>query len=143
MDVSGTPDLFVNRIARKTAPVRLTGNYGQELLRGAISFRPGLLTEELFEPDFITFLRASAQTYSNELTPNILSFVAFKQIPWHHYSRLSLELSQLTQRSPYLDNDLVRLSFQMPTELITSFEPQLHLIAEGNAKIGERTKLDL
>jgi asparagine synthase (glutamine-hydrolysing) len=52
-----------------------------------------------------------------------------------HYSRLSVEQSQLTLRSPYLDNDLVSLIYKAPPELITSREPSLRLIAEGNANL--------
>src|SRR5262249_19008041 len=33
MDVTGSVELYVNRIARQIAPVRLTGNYGSEVLR--------------------------------------------------------------------------------------------------------------
>ena len=135
MNVSATPDLFVNRIVRKIAPVRVTGNYAQELLRGAIAFKPKSLIETLFDPEFASIVRDSNQTYSSELTPNRLSFVVFKQMPWHHYSRLALELSQLTVRSPYMDNDLVGLSFQMPPELAMNIEPQLRLIANGNSAV--------
>ena len=136
MNVSATPDLFVNSIARQIAPVRLTGNYGQEILRGDIAFRPMSFDSELFSREFGELIRNAAQTYSSELTENRLSFVAFKQVPWHHYSRLALELSQLTLRSPYLDNDIVSLSFQVPNTQITR-NLQLRLIADGNSALGK------
>jgi len=137
MDVSGSPDLFVNRIAREIAPIRLTGNYGQEILRSAVAFKPMSLHEGLFEQEFGGLVRAAAQTYSRELAERRISFVAFKQVPWHHYSRLAVELSQLSLRSPYLDNDLVALAFQVPAELATSNELSLRLIAEGNPTLGK------
>ena len=56
---------------------------------------------------------------------NPLSFIAFKQVPWHHYSRLAVEQSQITVRSPFLDNDLVALAFQAPPEAVTSLAPSL------------------
>jgi asparagine synthase (glutamine-hydrolysing) len=34
MDVTGSVELYVNRLASYIAPVRLTGNYGSEILRG-------------------------------------------------------------------------------------------------------------
>ena len=40
MDVSGTPDLFANRIARELSPIRMTGNYGSEILRRLVAFKP-------------------------------------------------------------------------------------------------------
>jgi len=135
MDVSGAPDLYTNQLARQIAPIRLTGNYGQEILRGVIAFRPVSLFPKIFHPGFVPYIQNARQTYFSELGSNPISFVAFKQIPWHHFSRLSLESSQLTLRSPYLDNDLVRLSFRLPAQLADFIEPQLWLIAQGNAEM--------
>jgi asparagine synthase (glutamine-hydrolysing) len=136
MDVTGSPELYVNRIARTIAPVRLTGNYGQEILAGAVAFRPFGLDRRIFAPDFRELVDRAAGTYAEEMAGRRLSFVAFKQVPWHHYSRLSLELSQLTLRSPFLDNDLVALAFQAPRGMTSSTGVQLRLVAEGNPALG-------
>lgn len=135
MDVSGAVELYANRIARRIAPVRMTGNYGSEILRGSISFRPDLPEPELLTPDFARLVRAAAVTYGYERQVPALSFIAFKQVPWHHYKRLSLEQSQLTPRSPYLDNDLVSLVYRATPELIASKAPSFRLIAAGNAAL--------
>ena len=136
MDVSGAAELYVNRIARQIAPVRLTGNYGSEILRRHIAFRPGALSSEIFSPDFAPSLAAAAHNYSEEAQGNQLSFIVFKQVPWHHYARLAVEQSQLTLRSPFLDNDLVALAFQAPPETAASLAPSLGLIAQGNPALG-------
>jgi asparagine synthase (glutamine-hydrolysing) len=136
MDVSGAPDLYVNRVARGIAPVRLTGNYGGEILRSIVAFKPMPLDESLFEPEFHPHVRAAAETYRSEAHARRLSFIVFKQLPWHHYSRLGLEQSQLTLRSPYLDNDLVSLVFRAPSHLATSNALSLRLIDDGNPKLG-------
>ena len=39
-DVSRSPDLYVNEAARQIAPVRMTGNYGGEVLRRVRAFKP-------------------------------------------------------------------------------------------------------
>ena len=132
MDVTGAVELYANRIARQIAPVRLTGNYGSEIFRGSVAFRPGKLTEALLEPEFAQSVRTAGATYQEERNGHPLSFIAFKQVPWHHYSRLAVEQSQLTLRSPYLDNDLVALMYRAPSELLSSKEPSLRLIHEGN-----------
>jgi len=137
MDVSGAAELYVNRLARRIAPVRLTGNYGSEILRRHVAFKPRSLSAELFSSDFAPQLAAAAHTYSEEANGNRLSFIAFKQVPWHHYSRLALEQSQITIRSPFLDNDLVALAFQASPEVATSLSPSLRLIAEGNPALGQ------
>ncbi len=132
MDVTGAVELYANRIARQIAPVRLTGNYGSEIFRGNVAFRPKKLTEALLEPEFAQSVRTAVATYQAERNGHSLSFIAFKQLPWHHYARLAIEQSQLTLRSPYLDNDLVALMYRAPCELLSSTEPSLRLIHEGN-----------
>ena len=53
MDVTGAAELYVNRLARQIAPVRLTGNYGSEILRRYVAFRPHALPPEMFSSDFL------------------------------------------------------------------------------------------
>lgn len=136
MDVTGAAELYVNRLARQIAPVRLTGNYGSEILRRHVAFKPRALRCELFAPEFLQLLAAANRTYLEESAGNRLSFIAFKQVPWHHYARLTVEQSQLALRSPFLDNDLVGLAFRAPTETATSLAPALQLIADGNPVLG-------
>ena len=132
MEVSGAAELYVNRLARQIAPVRLTGNYGSEILRRHVAFKPRALTSEIFAPDFIPHFPAAASTYSEEANGNSLSFIAFKQVPWYHYARFALERSQITVRSPFLDNDLVALAFQAPPEAHKTLAVLLGIVAEAN-----------
>lgn len=136
MDVSGAAELYVNQIAREIAPVRLTGNYGSEILRGNVAFKPGPVHPELFDQAFREQLEAARATYLQEARCHPVSFIAFKQVPWHHYSRLSVEQTQITMRSPFLDNELVSLMYQAPERAIASKEPSFRLIAEGNTALG-------
>ena len=136
MDVSGAVELYVNRLARRIAPVRLTGNYGSEILRGHVAFKPCALSPEIFSTEFDSQLVAAAHTYSEEAMGNRLSFIAFKQVPWHHYARFAVEQSQITLRSPFLDNDLVALAFQAPRGPFMGLPPFLRLIAQGNPVLG-------
>jgi asparagine synthase (glutamine-hydrolysing) len=130
MDVTGAVELYVNRQARDIAPVRLTGNYGSEILRANVAFRPGLLPEELFSSEMNLRLREAAAAYHAATVGNRLSFIACKQVPWHHWARFAVEQSQLTVRSPYLDNELVALAYQAPPRFGAGPEPLMRLIAE-------------
>jgi asparagine synthase (glutamine-hydrolysing) len=136
MDVSGAVELYVNRKAREIAPIRVTGNYGSEILRSNIAFGPGRLDSSLFTPEFASLIREAADTYRKEAMGHRLSFIAFKQVAWHHFARLSVEKSQLTLRSPFLDNELVALAYRMPPELAFSPDPLLQLIEAGGLKLG-------
>jgi asparagine synthase (glutamine-hydrolysing) len=132
MDVSGAVELYANRRARMHAPIRLTGNYGSEILRANVAFRPGRVDRSLFTPEFGSLLDQASATYSSEANCRRLSFIAFKQVPWHHYARFAAEYSQLTPRSPFLDHELVKLAYRAPRELEGSPLPLLNLITRGN-----------
>ena len=135
MDVSGAVELYVNRLARDIAPIRMTGNYGSEVVRANVAFRPRSWPRDLFEPEFFARIEQAAETYRLERNVPDLTFVAFKQVPWHHYARLSVEQSQLTLRSPFLDNDLVALMYRAPVALRSSTDLSLRLIHDGDADL--------
>jgi asparagine synthase (glutamine-hydrolysing) len=138
LDISGAVDIYANRIARKIAPVRVTGLNGGEILRSLVMFKPWAPTPDLLSPEFVKHVANASVTYAKERQQHRLSFIAFKQSAWHLYSRLSSERSQITIRSPYFDNELVALAFQA-TEASRSSDPALRLIAEqqpGLKKIG-------
>jgi asparagine synthase (glutamine-hydrolysing) len=130
MDVSGAPELYMNKKAREIAPVRLTGNYGDQLIRGVVGFKPLHLRAEVFEGQFGTRLAELGRTPLLG-GQNPLSFFCAKQLPWFHYPRYAVESSQLTVRSPFLDNDLVSLAFQAPPAC-RDLRTSLRFIAEGD-----------
>ena len=136
MSVGGAVELFVNRIAREIAPVRITGNYGDQVVRRAIGFQPLSLCRDIFNPDFLSVVQAGIGTFQAIRQGPELSFLAFKQLPWYHYARLALESTQVTMRSPFLDNDLFGLAYQAPAECAKSLDLSLQLIAEGNPVLG-------
>jgi len=135
MDVTGAVELFANRRARQIAPVRLTGNYGSEVLRGNVAFRPGGVSSAMLDGDFAANVREAAQTYGQERKDALVSFIAFKQVPWHHYARMAVEQTQLIVRSPFLDNDLVSLAYNAPAGFATNKELSLRLIAERKPEL--------
>ena len=136
LDASGTIDLFVQREARKIAPIRVTGTNGGELLRRLVMFKPMGVAQEMVNPDMGPSLSEAASTYAKELVCHKLSFTAFKQTPWYMNSKFVVERSQITTRLPFCDNELVRLSYQAPPSLAEVNEPALRLIADGNSALG-------
>lgn len=125
-------DLYVNERARQIAPVRMTGNYGGEVLRRVRAFRPSDPVAGLYYPDFMTYVREARDTYTQLLGGHPLSFAVFRQAPWHHYGLLALEQTQLSVRSPFLDNDLVQTVYRAPESACSSADISLRLIADGN-----------
>jgi hypothetical protein len=131
MDVSGAIDLFVQREARRIAPVRLSGVYGGEILRRLVMFKPRRLRAGLLDLEMEKCFDLAVETYADELEGHRLSFTAFKQAPWYMTGKFAVERSQLTLRTPYFDNELVALAYQAPPELVPSNEPSLRLIESG------------
>lgn len=136
MDVTGAVELYVNRIAKTIAPVRMTGNYGSEIFRGSVAFGPRRLNPQLYKAYYLKLGEAAASAYHRERQGKRLSFIAFKQVPWHHTSRLSVEQTQLVMRSPFLDNELVSLMYRAPLTLAQSPQPALRIVAESNPRLG-------
>lgn len=141
--VNRAADLYANEIAAQIAPVRMTGNYGSEILRRLRVFKPSAPPPGLFSPELLPHIEAANETYSRCLTGHAVTFSAFRQAPWHQYGLLLLEQTQLTMRSPYLDNDVVRTAFRAPngtmvkSDLFEDSRECSRLIADGNKKLAE------
>ncbi len=135
MEVTHSPDLYVNELAREIAPIRVTGNYGGEVLRRVRAFKPVDPVPGLFHPEFLPYIGFARQTYAGLLQGHPLSFALFSQAPWHHYGLLALEQTQLALRSPYLDNDFVRTIYRAPASTLNNNDVSLRLIADGDTKL--------
>jgi asparagine synthase (glutamine-hydrolysing) len=139
--VSRAPDLFVNERAANIAPARMTGNYGSEILRRLRAFKPSDPAPDLFDGEFLKQVSVAKDTYSDVFRGHAVTFTAFRQAPWYQYGLLALEQTQLTLRSPFLDNDVVRTAFRAPeSDIVKSdlFETNgecSRLIADGNAAL--------
>lgn len=132
VDVYRASDLYVSEKARTIAPVKMVGTYGSEIIRHAVMFKPmppvdGLLTEEMTGP-----IRRAAETYATIRRGHPVTFAAFRQSPWYHHGILALEQTQLTVRSPYLDNDFVQTVYRAPSDANSNSDVRLRLIREGN-----------
>jgi asparagine synthase (glutamine-hydrolysing) len=113
-DACGAHDVFFNERARAIAPIRLTGKFGSEIVRtrpliASAGYRQGFLAPELGQmvaslPSFRD-LRSGVHPLTRVLTDEIAG---------HEYPRVAVEQSQLTLRTPYMDNDLVALMYRAP-----------------------------
>jgi len=134
-DVSRSPDVYINEKARSIATVRMTGNYGGEILRRVRTFKPQEPLPGLFCPEVLPHIQRASETYGEVLRGHPVSFAVFKQLPWNHYGILAIEESQLSLRSPFLDNDFVRMVYRAPESALASNEVSLRMIADGNSDL--------
>src|SRR4030095_5239073 len=105
--------------ARRLAPVRVTGVFGGELFRGVSMFKPLGLSPRLLNPNLGQSLNAPARP-GNRDSQHPVSFTAFREIPQKRFGTPAASRSQLTFRTPYLDNELVALAYRAPESLRTS-----------------------
>lgn len=140
VDLSRSPDLYIQEKVREIAPIRMVGTYGSEILMQAIMFKAEKPAPGLFEP-LREQISAGIETYDASRSVHPVSFVAFRQSPWHHYGVLGLEQTQVGIRAPYLDNDFLKTVYRAPGPdvLAVNGKARAQLIRDGNpalSKIG-------
>jgi asparagine synthase (glutamine-hydrolysing) len=116
-DAFGAHDVFFNQLARDIAPVRLTGKFGSEVVRvrklvDSLTYPSGLLS-----PEFSSQVRSLPRFAEQNPAGHPLTRVVTEEIPWHEFGRNYVEQSQLTLRTPYMDNALVKLMYRAPERI--------------------------
>jgi asparagine synthase (glutamine-hydrolysing) len=137
IDMGRAPDLYVQEKAREIAPVRMVGTYGSEMLLQEVMFKANRPAPGLYHSDLQPQIDAAERTYYGALQVHPLTFVAFRQSPWHHFGVLGLEQTQVAVRSPYLDNDVVKTVFRAPASVEANQAGRLRLIHDGNPALAE------
>lgn len=134
-DVSSSPVLYTNELVASIAPTRMTGNYGGEVLRGSRMFKPQERLTGLFCPDLMPQISRTRNTYAPLTRLHPVTFAVSHQVPWYHHGQYALEGTQLSVRSPFLDNDLVRTAYRAPRAAFADSELCLRLIADGDPRM--------
>src|SRR4030095_15809509 len=136
LGATGAHELDLTKQARQLASVRLTGNYGSEVLRGVSTFKPLGISPSLLSPQFRHAHNFSAEPLANG-SRHPITFAAFREIPWNLYGTLAASRSQVSFRTPYLDNEIVALAYQAPENLRTSSLPAWRLVEANNISLSE------
>lgn len=137
VDVLRASDLYVSERARQIAPAKVVGTYGSEILRSAVMLGPEELAPGVINPDALSLVRHAEGTYSALLREHPVTFAAFRQSPWYHHGILALEQTEITVRSPFLDNGIVRAAFRAPRNTPSNGDVRLRLIRDGSPKLAE------
>jgi len=116
LGILGAHEIYLNKQARSLAPVRLTGVFGGEILRGVSQFKSRHLSRQLLNPDLAQSLSCAEQEPKRN-GQHPVTFAAFREIPEKRFGVPAASRSQVTFRTPYLDNELVALAYQMPEKL--------------------------
>ena len=132
----GAHEIYLNSQARALSGVRLTGVFGGEILRGVSMFKPLPFANRLVNPDLAKAVTSSARQWSHDGEDRI-TFAAFHEIPEKRFAIPAASRSQVSFRTPYLDNELVALAFQAPKNFWMSIRPALSLIRSRRPRLSE------
>src|SRR5262249_41580487 len=112
--------------------VKVVGTYASELLNRVPTLRPRKPLAGLFTEELLPHVAQAEATFAELRRDHPVTFALFRQSPWWHYGVLSLEQTQLTVRSPYLDNDVVQTVYRAPTPIGVHGDVRLRLISEAS-----------
>jgi asparagine synthase (glutamine-hydrolysing) len=144
--------IYFNKFAREVAPIRMTGKYGSQVLKSVFGLQDRSPYDDLINPSFKEQLSSAKKTCSQIRKGNEFSFRLFSEIPWWWNGFTVAESSQVSVRSPYLDNDFVKLLYRAPSKnidygvvfqlaLINKYNPELMSIPTTGTHGGSQSKI--
>jgi asparagine synthase (glutamine-hydrolysing) len=119
LGLSGAAELYLNAGARRLAPVRLTGDYGGEVLRGDTAFKAEPVEGGFAAREMQGSLDEAREAFAEIRRKDHLTFALFHQAPFAGFGRLSIEQSYVVVRTPFMDNALVGLAYRAPREVLS------------------------
>jgi asparagine synthase (glutamine-hydrolysing) len=134
-DAFGSHDVYLNEIAREIAPIRLTGKFGSEVVRirrlmPSLTYQPGLL-----QPDLSSLVERLPSYAAINPNGHPLTRVVCEEIPWHEFGRVAIEQSEITLRTPYMDNELVKLTYRAPFAIRTEGKVQEQYVRDKSREL--------
>jgi asparagine synthase (glutamine-hydrolysing) len=129
-------EIYYTALARQLSPVRLTGNFGSEVLRSVSTFRALDMDPTFIDPALRPKLNESVDRVRDERVHPV-THAAFREVPWHLFGTLAAARSQVVVRTPFLDDEIVRLAFRASPRARQTPESALRLIRAANPRLAE------
>lgn len=146
----GTHEVYLNALARALSPLRVTGVFGSEILRGVSTFKAVPFSQNLVQSSAIRAMLLEARSEAARQVHPVTS-AAFREIPWNIQPSLVACRSQVVFRTPFLDNAIVALAYRAPVTLrrsqraavrfVERHNPGLAAIPTDRGYLGSRTPL--
>jgi len=131
----GAHEIYLNSLARALSPIRLTGVFGGEILRGVSMFKPLHFARQLVNASLAETMSSCLAGWSQH-SQHPVSFTVFSEIPQKRFATPAASRSQTAFRTPYLDNEVVALAYQAPPAVRTSVSFGLSLATRNNPVLG-------
>jgi asparagine synthase (glutamine-hydrolysing) len=131
----GAHEIYFNSQARLLAPVRLTGVFGGEIMRGVSFFKPVGMSTTFLSADLQQQI-ASVRHEKARNGQHPVTFAAFNEVPQRRFGVPAAARSQVVFRTPYLDNDFVALAYRAPRgSTALAAENALRFVQQNNAAL--------
>jgi asparagine synthase (glutamine-hydrolysing) len=128
-------ELYLNSLARRIAPVRITGNFGSEVLRGVSTFKRTPLKREWLQSGLKEEIERCTEDWRVRQETDGARLAIFTEIPWKLSTVFRLANCQLPVRSPFLDNAILKLACICPPLVLQNAALPSSLIGRENAKL--------
>jgi asparagine synthase (glutamine-hydrolysing) len=135
LSLGASHEVYFSKLARQLSPVRLTGNYGSEVLRSHSTFKYLPATHTLFDSEVVRRMAEARERFAEIRDDHPVTFSAFKEVPWHLFGMWAMAQSQFVLRSPFMDNEFVALLYRAPANTRETKETSRRLIADMNPRL--------
>ncbi len=134
-DALGAHDVYFNQMAHRIAPIRLTGKFGSEVVRNRRLIASWKFAPHMVRPEFARYLDGALPFSQISDAAHPLTRVVSQEIAWGEYGRVSVEQAGTILRTPYMDNDLVKLMYQAQPGVRESRELQARYVIENGQSV--------
>jgi asparagine synthase (glutamine-hydrolysing) len=98
------------------------------------TFKPLELDSDLVDELWRSPIAQAVERVASRQTHPV-THAAFEEVPWHLFGIPQAGRSQITVRTPFLDNDIVALAYRAPAQLRRSSRTALRLIRQNSPSL--------
>ena len=136
LGITGAHEIYLNKQARQVAAIRLTGNFGSEILRRVSTLKPLGLRQEVFAEDLQRNVRGAARPPADPSWSPV-SKAAFVEVPRKLYGNFAASRRYMRYRTPYLDNRIVELAHRAPVRVPLDSASTMRVIAKRQPTVSQ------
>ncbi len=136
-EMMGAHDVYFNKVARDIAPIRVTGKFGSEVVRIRRLIPLLDFPRHLAQAGLVTYLDEVPTFEQISQKTHPLTRVVSEEIPWSEFGKVAVEQAATTLRTPYLDNQLVKLMYRATSGLRACRDLQARYVKERDRRLSD------
>ena len=133
MNITGAVDLYLDQCLTEYARNKISPAYGSAVLRNANGIYLNSINKTYFTADFQEIMAAKLMRQNNNNCKSHINNI-YRSIACNH-GLMAINEYQFVVKTPYIDNEIVKLMFRAPDDVIDTSELSLRLWRDGNGKL--------